>query len=71
MGTSWVRTPYILVEDEPVTPLAAFVGLADCANGMNVRLRPQEWAFPNIDLTIHMYRTPHGGPAAGSASIRW
>ena len=44
------------------SPLAAYVGLVDTANGMNVRLRPQEWAFPNIDLTIHLYRTPHGGP---------
>ena len=61
-GNAWIRTPYTLVEDEPVAPLAAYVGLVDTANGMNVRLRPQEWAFPNIDLTIHLYRMPHGGP---------
>ncbi len=63
-GHAWVRTLYTLVEDEPVAPLAAYVGLVDTANGMNVRLRPQEWAFPNIDLTIHLFRPPHGGPGA-------
>ena len=29
---------------------------------MNVRLDPRAWAFPNVDLTVHLFRTPEGGP---------
>ncbi len=61
-GQAWLRTPLPLVEGEPSTPLAAFLGLVDTANGMNVRLDPREWAFPNLDLGVHLYRTPQGGP---------
>ena len=42
--------------------MAAYLGLVDTANGMNVRLDPRDWAFPNVDLTVHLYRTPEGGP---------
>lgn len=61
-GQAWLRTPLPLLEGEPVTPLAAFLGLVDTANGMNVRLDPREWAFPNLDLSVHLYREPQGGP---------
>lgn len=61
-GQAWVRTALPLVDGEPATPLAAFLGLVDTANGMNVRLEPREWAFPNVDLSVHLYRTPQGGP---------
>jgi len=61
-GRAWLRTPLALVEGEPSTPLAAFLGLVDTANGMNVRLDPRAWAFPNLDLSVHLYRTPQGGP---------
>jgi hypothetical protein len=61
-GQAWVRTPLPLLGGEPVSPAAAFLGLVDTANGMNIRLDPREWAFPNIDLSVHLYRTPQGGP---------
>jgi hypothetical protein len=61
-GQVWVRTALPLLEDEPVSPMAAYLGLVDTANGMNVRLDPREWAFPNVDLTAHFHRTPEGGP---------
>jgi hypothetical protein len=61
-GQAWLRTALPLVEGEPSTPLAGFLGLVDTANGMNVRLDPREWAFPNIDLSVHLYRAPQGGP---------
>lgn len=61
-GQAWIRTAHPLVDGEPVTPTAAFLGLVDTANGMNVRLDPREWAFPNVDLAVHLYRTPQGGP---------
>ena len=61
-GQVWVRTALPLLQGEPVSPLAAYLGLVDTANGMNVRLDPREWAFPNVDLTVHLHRRPEGGP---------
>lgn len=56
----WVRTPVPLVADEPVSDLARLAGLLDIANGMTVRVPPQEVAFPNVDLTAHLFRQPRG-----------
>jgi len=61
-GRAWIRTDLVTVADEEVDPVAAYLGLTDTANGMNVRVDPREWLFPNIDLTVHLYRDPQGGP---------
>ena len=34
--------------------------LRQVANGVAVRERPEDWLFPNLDLTIHLYRQPEG-----------
>jgi Thioesterase-like superfamily len=56
----WVRTPVSLVNDEEASPLARAVGLLDVANGMTVRAAPTEVAFPNVDLTAHLFAQPSG-----------
>lgn len=56
----WVRTAVPLVEGEPVSRLASMVGLLDIANGMTVRADPAQLAFPNLDLTAHLFRRPQG-----------
>lgn len=56
----WVRTPFPLVRDEPVSTLASAAGLFDIANGMTVRADPTEVAFPNVDLTAHLFAEPRG-----------
>jgi hypothetical protein len=56
----WVRTGVPLLEDEPVSPLARAAGLFDIANGLAVRVDPQEIAFPNLDLTAHLFAPPRG-----------
>lgn len=64
-GVSWISTPLSLVEDagvEQASPLARWVGLLDTANGTCVRVDPQQWSFPNVDLTLHLHRTPVGPP---------
>ena len=58
---AWVSTPVGLVAGEPAGALARFVGLVDTANGIAVRQHPGEWMFPNLDLTLHLYRQPTGG----------
>lgn len=59
-GWSWLHTDTTLVDGEPVHPTAALLLLADTANGIAPRLPPQEWTFPNIDLSIHLVRQPTG-----------
>ncbi len=56
----WVRTDVPLL-DEPTSTLAAAAGLFDIANGMTVRADPAEVAFPNLDLTAHLFREPVAG----------
>jgi hypothetical protein len=57
----WVRTPLPLIDNEPVSRLAAAAGLFDVANGMTVPVSPLDVAFPNIDLTAHLFAEPTGG----------
>ncbi|GAA2482534.1 thioesterase family protein [Winogradskya humida] len=59
-GAVWVGSSATLVRDEPASPLAEWVKLVDTANGIVVRESPKEWMFPNLDLTIHLYRQPSG-----------
>jgi len=56
----WIRTPQPLVEGEPVGPLARAVGMFDFANGMTARAHPRDVAFPNLDLTAHLFTEPRG-----------
>jgi hypothetical protein len=56
----WVRTPVPLLRDEEVSRLARVAGLLDIANGMTVRVDPSRVAFPNIDLTAHLFQQPAG-----------
>jgi hypothetical protein len=59
-GTAWITTGIDLVADEAVSTLASFVALVDTANGIAVRQQPTDWMFPNLDLTIHLFRQPAG-----------
>lgn len=56
----WVRPRPRLVEGEQTSALAAWMGVVDTANGVSVRAEPQEWLFPNVDLTVHLFRRPTG-----------
>ena len=42
--------------------MARLMGLVDTANGIAARVPPgkDSYAFPNLDLQIHMYRRPEG-----------
>ncbi|GAA1530176.1 thioesterase family protein [Actinomadura kijaniata] len=58
--TAWVSTGLSLVAGEASGPLASYVALVDTANGIAVRQPPTVWMFPNVDLTVHLYRQPEG-----------
>ena len=59
-ATAWLRTPLELVAGEPVSELARFISLVDTANGIAARESPESWFYPNVDLSIHLYRQPTG-----------
>lgn len=59
-ATVWVRPRQRLLDDEPVSGLAAAAGVLDIANGMATRADPAEWIYPNVDLTAHLFRPPVG-----------
>ena len=65
----WLSTPLDLVAGEPVGALARFVGLVDTANGVAVRQQPGEWMFPNLDLSVHLYRQPVAGSVGLDTSV--
>ncbi len=58
---TWLRTPNALIDGETCSPTADLVRLADTANGIAVRASPREWMFPNVDLSIHLFREPVRG----------
>lgn len=56
----WVRAPLALIAGEQVSATARFMTLADIANGLAPLASPEEAAFPNLDLTAHLFREPEG-----------
>ncbi len=59
-GTAWLSNELEMVDGEATSPLVRLLGMVDTANGVAPRLDPQEWAFPNVDLQIHLFRAPQG-----------
>lgn len=59
-AAAWATATADLVAGEESGDLARLIGLVDTANGLCVREDPEVWLFPNIDLTIHLFRQPRG-----------
>ncbi|MDR6415821.1 thioesterase family protein [Pseudarthrobacter sulfonivorans] len=61
-GTVWLRSEHPLTDKADSGDFARLMGLVDTANGIAARVTPGEgsYAFPNLDLQIHMYRRPGG-----------
>jgi hypothetical protein len=57
---AWLTTGLQIVDGERTSDLARFSLLVDTANGIAVRKPPEAWQFPNVDLTIHVFRRPEG-----------
>lgn len=45
------------------------LGIVDVANGMAVRVAPDQVAFPNLDLTAHLFRAPVAGWVGVDTSV--
>ena len=59
-GQVWIRPRVPLLRSAEPAELARFFGMIDTMNGVAVRVQPDQVAFPNMDLTVHMFRQPHG-----------
>lgn len=60
-GTVWIGTDVEMVQGETTSDFARIIGLVDTANGIVPRQGDAlHWAFPNLDLHIHMHRLPRG-----------
>lgn len=49
-----------MLTGEPVSSTARMLSVADVANGSATLVSPDEVAFPNLDLTAHLFRVPVG-----------
>ena len=56
----WGKAKQSVLEDEQVSALAQAACLFDIPNGMTVRANPHEIAFPNLDVTVHLFSMPTG-----------
>jgi hypothetical protein len=56
----WARTDRVLLEREDISATAYALGMLEFANGMTPRVAPQAVLFPNLDLTVHLFRPPIG-----------
>jgi hypothetical protein len=57
---SWIRTDISLIGGEQVSSVARALSIIDIANGLTPRVLPEDAAFPNIDLTVHLFNIPEG-----------
>lgn len=59
-GLIWVSTKLEMVDGISSSDFSRIMGMVDMANGVVPRQSSVEWAFPNLDLQIHMHRLPQG-----------
>ncbi|MFB9164772.1 MULTISPECIES: thioesterase family protein [Arthrobacter] len=62
-GRAWLHSPYTMLDGgEHASALVRLIGLVDSANGVAARMEPEPggWMYPNVDLSIHLYRDPVG-----------
>jgi len=61
-GRAWIRPRHPLVSPGHFSDLARLIGVADTSNGIATRVNPGPggYAFPNVDLQLHLYREPVG-----------
>ena len=62
-GSAWLHSTHTMLDGgEHSSALVRLLGLADSANGVSAPLAPVPggFMFPNVDLSIHLYREPVG-----------
>ncbi|HRP90987.1 MAG TPA: thioesterase family protein [Edaphocola sp.] len=58
---SWLTNDLEMVEGQDTSSFVKLMGMVDTMNGLAVRQGDKfEYAFPNVDLQLHLYRMPKG-----------
>lgn len=70
-GATWLTSATQLIQDEEPVDVAEYIARIDTANGIATRQLPREWAFPNVDLTVHLFRRPSGTWTGLDTSVSW
>lgn len=60
-GIVWMSNDCEMIEGQSTSDFVKLMGMVDTANGVVSRIDPaQGWAYPNLDLQIHVLRNPQG-----------
>lgn len=60
-GIVWITNEKAMVENQPTSDFVHLMGMVDTANGIVPRQGNKfAWAFPNLDLQVHLHRYPTG-----------
>lgn len=59
-STVWSRLLVDVVAGEPVSPLARVLAMVDSANGVSAELPVRDYLFVPVNLTVSLWRPPHG-----------
>jgi len=59
-GRAWMRMLGQFVAGEAPTALACAVLIADAASGLSSIVPRSDWTYPNVALSLHLHRIPHG-----------
>lgn len=58
-GIAWISNQIEMVKGKKTSAFVKLMGMVDTMNGLVVRQEsPFQYAFPNVDLQIHLYRLP-------------
>lgn len=57
-AVAWCRFERPVVAGEPVSGLQRVLVPVDAASGISAAISWDDYAFPNIDLTVHLHRAP-------------
>ncbi|MEI4272238.1 thioesterase family protein [Klenkia sp. LSe6-5] len=68
---AWLRARQELLDDEEVTDLTRTLLLADTANGLVQGPGRRGWFYPNVELTVHLFRAPVGAWVGMDTSVSW
>lgn len=60
-GVVWMHTDMDVVEGERPSALVRAMSMADTTNGVMPRGDKDQWLYPNVDFTVHLYRLPQPG----------
>lgn len=57
---AWLKMHIDLFQGEPISAFSRLFSLIDFGSAINPALSMNEWSFPNVDMSAHLFREPVG-----------